>query len=364
MVFWAKSNAVLSKKIDQQNQKIEVLADKIDETNKNQIDILKETYSSNYEGLKDSFTIFLEVLSIILVLLWGTAGILWFFGFKDINKLRADYKEWLATMKDLLKNMEWDYSNFKNKSEEILEKATPQDIKEKEQEETVDSDKIKGINDHETLISNEKNNQKGTREEKEEQFKLRKTRLMNIEKQWLLLIRWLCFLEEWWLHYQEWYKITNEIWTFIPDAIISDSNKTIRLWVELKYVWESTMPLQMLIRRYIERIRFYKFDFPFVIAIIGKNINYEDADKYFKEFSYDDIKILFMNYDEVNNKVIPVNTVGFSKMISLLREWDMVRHKLFWKGRILETSNGMSMVKFDSHGGLRRIENAFLTRLI
>ncbi|MEI7920137.1 MAG: hypothetical protein WCH65_08585 [bacterium] len=80
------------------------------------------------------------------------------------------------------------------------------------------------------------------------------------------------------------------------------------------------MPLQMLIRRYIERIRFYKFDFPFVIAIIGKNINYEDADKYFKEFSYDDIKILFMNYDEVNNKVIPVNTVGFSKMISLLRE--------------------------------------------
>ena len=354
VVFWATSNAALSQKIDQQDKKIEALATKIDETNKNQIDLLKETYSSNYERLKDSFTSFLEVLSIIFVVLWIGAWILWFFGIKDMNKLKQDYK-WL------LKDMEGDYTNFKDKSKEIFEKASPQDM-EKQKEEEITPEKIWEIVEQTVKNVGVKIKQDTLSKNREEQMKKNREDMIFVEKKWLEIIKALCLLEEWWLHYQEWYKISNENGDFIPDAIIWDDNNTIRLWIEIKYAPDFHMPLSIVIRRAIERIRFFKFDFPFILAIVGKNISFEDIKLYMKEFK--DIKILFMNYDEEKKRVLPINVVSFSKIISLLREWDIVRHKLFWKWRILETSNGMSMVKFDSSVWLRRVENWFLTRLI
>ncbi|WP_134355638.1 tetratricopeptide repeat protein [Flavobacterium psychrophilum] len=117
------------------NRKLNELERQVKQIDTNQLnykiekDLLKETYSNNYEKI-----------SLIITLILGVMSVLGYLGLKDITGIKKEYEKELAKLKELqgqfnLKSLEFD--NNKNKFEEELKQI----IKENEEQ----SRKIKFI---------------------------------------------------------------------------------------------------------------------------------------------------------------------------------------------------------------------------
>lgn len=106
------------------NARITILGNKVDEIKRDQLnyslekDLLKETYSNNYDRI-----------NIFLTILLGLFGLLSFLGLRDINSIKKEYKEELDKLRDLQTSLEsksLDFEMTKKKYDDEIQKITQQ----------------------------------------------------------------------------------------------------------------------------------------------------------------------------------------------------------------------------------------------
>lgn len=185
----------------------------------------------------------------------------------------------------------------------------------------------------------------------------------NIKKFWFNLLKSMYDFKSKNLVLKEKYKICNKNWIFIPDAIITDTKDRIQLWIEIKYTRETSIPLKLIIRKFLEQIRFYKFNFPFLLLIVSDNFDHKEINTIIQNES-EDLKIIFATYDEKSGTIAPINIINIDNIINLFKEWDNVAHTLFGNGYILEMRKHLAVVRFtDPKIGIRKIDCKYLNKL-
>lgn len=106
-------------------------------------------------------------------------------------------------------------------------------------------------------------------------------------------------------------RIKNKYWSIILDWIVKNKNNHI-LWLEVK-ILRGSSHLSLYIRRYIERIRYMKFNFPFVLIIWTEKFDLIELNKIKDIFwEFDDISILFFEYWKDINSWKFLNEFDFS----------------------------------------------------
>lgn len=134
-------------------------------------------------------------------------------------------------------------------------------------------------------------------------------------------------------------RIKNKYWNITLDWIIKD-NKEYLLWLEVKILRSSTH-ISMHIRRYIERIRYMKFNFPFVLIIGSEKFDFDELNRVKNIFwEFDDIFLLFFEYWENVESWKFLNDFNFSKIINKNNET--------WYWRIINVDWDLITVQFEN----------------
>lgn len=148
-------------------------------------------------------------------------------------------------------------------------------------------------------------------------------------------------------------KIQNEYGNFILDWIIKNENKIIA-WVEIKIFRASMSHISMQLRRYIERIRYMKLDFPFILIIASEKFDLSELNRIKMQFSnFDDINLLFFEYwNDINNWKF-INEFNLGNILD--------SDKKSWIWRIIDVDWDMITVKFEDWR-IKTLNKNFLTK--
>ena len=112
--FFLALNSTLAQGTDTLNKKIEILTNEINNAKSRTEEIRNGqiNYSIEKEVLKETYSANLERLNIMITLGLGIAGLLTFFGIKDVNSIKKDFKMELDAMKALKAEFEVKSQNF------------------------------------------------------------------------------------------------------------------------------------------------------------------------------------------------------------------------------------------------------------
>lgn len=134
-------------------------------------------------------------------------------------------------------------------------------------------------------------------------------------------------------------RIKNRYWNITLDWIIKNNNEYI-LWLEIKLLRWSWL-IYMHIRRYIERIRYMKFDFPFILIIWSEKFDLDELNKVKNMFwEFDDIFLLFFEYWKDIKSWKFLNEINFSKILNKNNE--------SWYWKIINVDWDLITIQFDN----------------
>lgn len=136
-------------------------------------------------------------------------------------------------------------------------------------------------------------------------------------------------------------RIKNEYGNFILDWVIKDGNKIIS-WIEVKIISSPTRHIYMHIRRFIERIRYMKFDFPFILIVWAYEFDLNEINRVKNQFSsFDDIKILFYQIWENEQNWKFLNDLTSLKIPLWMEQWN----SSLW--RVIDIDWDLVTIKFE-----------------
>lgn len=153
-------------------------------------------------------------------------------------------------------------------------------------------------------------------------------------------------------------RLDNKYWRFILDGVLKKDFEII-LWIEIKFLGE-LWPLTNIffnIRKYIEKIRFMKFDFPFVLVLAAEKFELNDIEKIKEKYSnFEDINIIF--YQFWKNKVpwTFIEKFSLTEFINNneIKEWVFVEHPKFWIWKVLSLQWELGEISFQ-HFWIKRM---------
>ncbi len=263
----------------------------------------------------------------------------------------------IAALLDRVQSFKWIGFAESPQSTTLIQAATPQEKEEEKKEEMKEEAEI-------AISPDKKDHEAAARKQKFDSYRKVESFVSN-EVQFTINE---C-LKSTPLMYAREQKIASPYWTFVIDWILyrEESHKRAVLWVEV-VVSEN---IEYTIRRKIERLRYYKLDFPtmLIFSYAWKAISEKDKDLIDSLLrTYNEDIILVVSQLNANNKLEFLGERSIWEVIKRfsyeIREWDLVRHKVFGIWKVVENWRDISIVRFnDERFWARKVRNALLEQI-